>query len=211
MRSFPENILEPYFENVSRETFSLLEIYGGLLEKWQTKINLISSSTIPDMWRRHFSDSWQLLSHLPVEKTTLLDLGSGAGFPGLVLALARPQTLDVTLLESDLRKCFFLENVSRETFVPVKVVCARIESLLEPKSRVITARALAALDPLLAYAFPLLEKGGFCLFLKGKGFEEEVEIARKRWDFCLEIFPSLTEGEGRILKISQLERCSLHD
>jgi len=103
-----------YRDNVSRETMQLLEIYRKLLEQWQSKINLVSSSSLSHVWERHFEDSLQLLPLLPKEKSTLIDLGSGAGFPGLVLAIARRGTLDVSLVESDLRKCLFLENVARE-------------------------------------------------------------------------------------------------
>ena len=194
-------------EIVSRETFCQLEIYKTLLETWQKKINLVSASTLSHIWERHFEDSLQLLPHLPQTKSTLIDLGSGAGFPGLVLAICRKETLDVTLMESDLgKKCLFLENVSRETFLRVTILKSRIESLSGIKGDVITARALAPLYELLEYAFPLMKKTSTCLFLKGKDAEKEIEMAKKKWEFCLEIFPSLTDSGGRILKISQLQR-----
>lgn len=193
-------------EIVSRETICHLEIYKTLLETWQKKINLVSASTLSHTWERHFEDSLQLLPHLPQTKSTLIDLGSGAGFPGLVLAICRQETLDVTLVEADLRKCLFLENVSRETFLRVTVLRSRIESLSGIKGDVITARALAPLSDLLEYAFPLMKKTSTCLFLKGKEVEKEIEMAKKKWEFCLEIFPSLTDSGGRILKISQLQR-----
>lgn len=198
-------------KNVSRETFSHLEIYKALLEAWQKKINLVSSSTLPHLWERHFEDSLQLLPYLPTIKSTLIDLGSGAGFPGLVLAICRRKTLEVTLVESDLRKCLFLENVSRETFSTVTILRSRIESLSEIKGDVITARGLAPLSDLLDYAFPLMKKTSFCLFLKGKDAEKEIEMAKKKWDFCLEIFPSLTDSKGRLLKISHLKRILPYD
>ena len=101
--------------NVSRETMERLKIYQKLLEEWQKKINLVSSSTLPSLWKRHFEDSLQLLPYLPEKKGSIIDLGTGAGFPGLVLAIVLPEKLKVTLVESDFKKCLFLETVSRET------------------------------------------------------------------------------------------------
>lgn len=193
--------------NVSRETIERLKKYQHLLETWQQKINLVSSSSLSDVWNRHFNDSLQLLSYLPEVQVSLIDLGSGAGFPGLVLAIARPETLDVTLVESDLRKCLFLENVSRETKAPVTILRARIESLNETTQKdVITARALAPLSLLLEYAAPLMKDDSICLFLKGKEVEKEIQDAQKKWEFGLEFFPSLTDSKGRILKINSLKR-----
>lgn len=196
---------------VSRETMDRLKIYKSLLEAWQQKINLVSSSTLPHLWERHFEDSLQLLSHLPDGDCSLIDLGSGAGFPGLVLALTRPENLKVTLVESDLRKSLFLENVSRETKVGVTVLTERIESLAgKIKGDVITARALAPLSELLTYASPLMKKDSLGLFLKGKDAEKEIEEAQKKWEFDLEIFPSLTDSKGHLLKIKHPRRIHIH-
>lgn len=197
---------------ISRETEERLKIYQHLLRTWQQKINLISSSTLPHLWERHFSDSLQLLSYLPSQEISLIDLGSGAGFPGLVLAMARPGMLHVTLVESDLRKCIFLETVSRETNTPVKIIRSRIESLTEdlPKD-VVTARGLAPLSRLLEYSLPFMKENAIHLFLKGKGVKEEIKEAQKKWEFSLEIFPSLTDSSGRILKIEKLKRVILNE
>ena len=194
------------------QNLELLKTYQHLLETWQPKINLISSSTLPNAWDRHFVDSLQLLSYLPQEKLSLIDLGSGAGFPGLVLAIERPETLEVTLVESDLRKCLFLETVSRETKIKVTVLRSRIESLFdESKKDVITARGLASLSLLLEYVFPFMKENSMALFLKGKEVEKEIQEAQKKWDFSLEIFPSLTDPRGRILKVKQLKRIFSND
>ncbi|MBY0293542.1 MAG: 16S rRNA (guanine(527)-N(7))-methyltransferase RsmG [Alphaproteobacteria bacterium] len=188
------------------------QLYKSLLENWQKKVNLVASSTIPYQEQRHFEDSLQLLSYLPSDKISLVDLGSGAGFPGLVLALARPQTLLVTLIESDLKKCLFLETVSRETKVNVIILRSRIESLKEVLTYdVVTSRALAPLPLLLEYATPFLNKNSVCLFLKGKSFKAEIKDAKKKWEFDLEIFPSLTDSTGCILKIENLKRIELND
>ena len=189
--------------NVSRETLCRLKTYQQLLEIWQKKLNLISSSSLPHAWDRHFLDSYQLLIHLPPEPLSLMDLGSGAGFPGLVLAILRAENLSVTLVESDFKKCIFLENVSRETFSPVTVLRSRIESLDNSlKADVITARGLAPLPQLLDYAFPLMTEKSVGLFLKGKDVEKEIEDAQKKWNFDLELYPSLTDSGGRILKVT---------
>lgn len=193
--------------NVSRETLGRLKDYHHLLEIWQKKLNLVSPASLSEAWERHFLDSYQLLSYLPPEPLSLIDLGSGAGFPGLVLAILRPQNLSVTLVESDFKKCVFLENVSRETKTPIKVFRSRIESLGDSMhGDVITARGLAPLPQLLTYAFPLMQENSMGLFLKGKEFEKEIEEAQKIWDFDLEIYPSLTDSTGRILKIKHLKK-----
>jgi 16S rRNA (guanine527-N7)-methyltransferase len=193
--------------NVSRETMERLKTFQRLLEEWQRKINLVSSSTLPHLWDRHFKDSLQLLPYLPKEKATLIDLGSGAGFPGLVLAIAGPKTLTVTLVESDLKKCLFLENVSRETIADVTIIRSRIEALgTDVKGDIITARGLAPLPLLLEYSVPRMKEKGMCLFLKGKEVEKEIRDGQKKWEFDLEIFPSLTDSRGRILKIKHPKR-----
>jgi len=198
--------------NVSRETICQLKDYQKLLERWQKKLNLVSSLTLSEAWDRHFVDSSQLLSYLPSEKASLIDLGSGAGFPGLVLAILRPETLSVTLIEVDFKKCMFLENVSRETKVHVTVIRSRIESLEKSiQGDVITARALAPLPQLLDYVFPLMKEGSVGLFLKGKEVDKELEDAQKKWKFDLEIYPSLTDSKGRILKIKHLRKAVSHD
>lgn len=200
-------------EIVSRETIEKLKIYQRLLEKWQQKINLIASSTLPQAWQRHFEDSLQLLNYFPKPASgtfqNLIDLGSGAGFPGLVLAIACPHTLKVTLVESNFKKCVFLENVSRETFSPVNIIKGRIENLPAVlKFDVITARGLAPLDRLLDYAEPLIKETSVCLFLKGKEVDKEIAESEKKWKFDLALFQSLTDSSARILKITSPKRIS---
>ena len=172
----------------------------------------MSSLSISGAWERHFVDSYQLLSYLPPEQISLIDLGSGAGFPGLVLAILRPENLSVTLVESDFKKCIFLENVSRETKTSVRIFQSRIESLEESiQGDVITARGLSPLPQLFDYAFPLMKEMSVGFFLKGKDVEKEIEEAQKKWEFSLEIFPSLTESKGRILKIKHLKKVNSND
>lgn len=192
--------------NVSRETMAKLEIYHALLLKWQRAVNLVGPGTIPAAWERHFADSAQLLELISVGAKILADLGSGAGFPGMVLAIMRPE-LEVHLVESDEKKAQFLRTVSRETQVPVTVHNARIEDVypaLTPD--VITARALADLGRLLDYAQgwatenPALEM----VFLKGEKAQDEIEAARGKYNFDLEAHPSATDPKARLLKICSL-------
>ncbi len=197
-------------EGVSRETLERLQVYHGLLIKWQEKINLVSPATIPEAWERHFIDSAQLLPYLSPMPSTLYDLGCGAGFPGLVLAIMRPD-LAVTLIESDAKKCAFLQTVSRETGVPVTIQNSRIEAatekLLPPDF--ITARALASLTELLNYVRPWLEQRPDMrlIFPKGAQFQTEIDAAKEAgWAFDMIEKPSQTDKSARILLLSNLTR-----
>jgi 16S rRNA (guanine527-N7)-methyltransferase len=187
--------------NVSRETMEKLSCYETLLQKWQAKINLIAASTVDDIWGRHFQDSYQLFSYLPDQQGSLLDLGSGAGFPGAVLAILG--CANVTLVEKDQRKCSFLRTVSRETSTPFTVFEGAIETY-PGSAELITSRALAPLDTLLSYAYPLLQPKGRCLFLKGKEAETEINAALQNWDMTITKNPSITSSEGVTLEISAI-------
>src|SRR5512132_2616021 len=143
-----------------------LSAYLAILERWQRRINLVGAGTLADPWRRHFLDSAQLAPLLPSDRPRLIDLGSGAGFPGLVLAILTP--VRVRLVESDARKCAFLSEVARMTGAQVEIENARIESLAPAACEVVSARALAPLRKLLEYAGRLLASNGSCLFLKGR-------------------------------------------
>lgn len=182
-----------------------LEKYKSLLIKWQKTINLVGPDTLTDIEQRHFADSAQL-AELTLDRAVVFDLGSGAGFPGLVLAILRPD-LKVHLIESDHRKSTFLSTVSRETKTPVEIHNERVESLstnIIPD--VITARALAPLDKLLGYVLPWSEKNPrlTSLLLKGRTAENEIAAAKKEFDFLLEEFPSKTDPHGRVLRITNL-------
>jgi 16S rRNA (guanine527-N7)-methyltransferase len=195
--------------SVSRETLQRLEVYVALLEKWTPKINLISKATIPDIWSRHISDSVQVYRHGPQDFSHWLDLGSGGGMPGLVVAiLAAESNSDqmVSLVESDGRKAAFLRTVLRETGVQGQVLCERIETLSPQKADVVSARALADLSALLAYTARHLLPGGIALFSKGVTWQKEVEIARREWSFDLETLKSETEEGSVILRIGDIAR-----
>ena len=185
--------------NVSRETMERLNIYLVLLKKWQKAINLVSRKSLEECWRRHFFDSGQLLRHIPVGAKSVLDIGSGAGFPGLVLAIMGAP--DVELVESDERKCLFLREVSRETSTPVTVTNQRIESITPKTYDVVTSRACAPLDVLLSYSKPYLHLSTVCLFPKGRSLDEELTTAKKRWNMRYSLLASASDSAGRIVRL----------
>ncbi len=194
--------------SVSRETLEKLKRYQALLLEWQGKMNLVSRHTLDTAWERHFEDSLQLLPLIPEGIKTLFDLGSGAGFPGLVFAIARPD-VQVHLVESTGKKCTFLETVSRETGAGAIVHNQRIETVSRETKAVpdmISARALANLNALLEYCAPWIKRNPdlILLFPKGQNWAQEVEEARKNWNFTLDTHKSATEEGAMILVLTQV-------
>ncbi len=191
-------------ENVSRETFLALRVYQEELLKWQKAINLISKTTIDDIEGRHFLDSAQLLKFIPPSIQTLVDVGSGAGFPGLVLALL--QKCPVTLIESDHRKATFLNQVILKTNASARVVCDRVETLQGVKADLITARGFAPLRRLLEWTTPLRTASTTFLLLKGKSYEEEIKDAEEEWNFKMTVYSSITDCQGKILEVKEVSK-----
>jgi len=191
---------------VSLEALERLQAYADLLEKWQAKINLVGPATLPDLWRRHMLDSAQLFPLLPKEDCSVVDFGSGAGFPGLVLALMGAS--HVTLVESDGRKCAFLAEVMRatETGPGVRLENRRIEETSPVRVDVVTSRALAPLDRLLSLSGPFIGEGTICLFPKGKTVDEELTEAEKIWMMRVSKIQSLSDPSGTILKLENIAR-----
>ncbi len=191
--------------DIALEIKEKLDLYEALLRKWQAKINLVSKNTLDDAWERHFLDSAQLEALLPENAKTLVDFGSGAGFPGLVLAVLRTD-IEVHLVESDERKCAFLRNVSRETLTPATVHGIRIENAPVFHADVLTARALADLKLLLEYSLPWFQENPtlVAFFLKGQKAEQEIEQAEEFFHFESELLESATDKSGRIIKVSNL-------
>jgi 16S rRNA (guanine527-N7)-methyltransferase len=194
--------------NVSRETFEKLELLERELRRWQAIKNLVGPATLDQIWERHIVDSLQLLDLVP-EAKTWLDLGSGAGFPGLVLAIAGAERgLKVHLVESNSRKCAFLRHIVRLTGSAATVHEARLETIIPVfvgKADVVSARALAALPQLLEWTEPMLKAGTIGLFPKGRDVEIELTEAWKQWTFEAETLPSLTDSDARILRITSIE------
>lgn len=195
---------------VSRETEERLDRFVALLLAWQASVNLIAPSTIPHLWTRHIADSLQLLPLAP-EARCWVDLGSGAGVPGVPLgcALAERPGAIVHLIESNARKAAFLREVTRELRIPAIVHCERIEDFIVRESvtpEVVTARALARLPRLIELIQPLLAKGATVLLPKGQDVEVELEEATRCWNISADLVPSKTSSEGCILVVRAAAR-----
>lgn len=195
--------------DVSRETSARLERYAALLRKWNPRINLVSKSTLDDLWTRHMADSAQLHALAPHPVRHWADLGAGGGFPGLVIAILAIETGSpehVTLVESDTRKAAFLRTVVRETGAPASVATERIEALPPLGAEVVSARALADLSTLLAYTERHMAPEGLALFPKGAGWKKELAAAQEKWKFRCRVVKSETEDGPVILSISGVLR-----
>ena len=196
--------------DVSRETLERLEAYVALLTKWQSALNLVGSRSLSDVWHRHVLDSAQLIELAPAKARTWLDVGSGAGFPGLVLAILGAG--DVFLLEKDARKCAFLREAIRITGAQAHIVEHRVEIIveMEPEERpfsrphVITARAVAPLGKLLLMVAPLCDPETLCLFPKGQDVEHELTAIAKYPNIDVDKLPSRTAPGAAILRIKGL-------
>ena len=193
--------------NVSRETLEKFKLYVELLERWQKKINLIGPATRKDVWRRHFMDSAQLLplvlgSELGNGSRSWLDLGSGAGFPGLVLSLLGEEK--IFLVEPSSKRAAFLREAIRETGAKAEVIQSKIAEISHFPVDIITARALTSVDQLLAWGVSFLQEGGEFWLLKGNRVEQELTLARKNWNMAQEIFPSRTNPEGKIIRLRNI-------
>lgn len=189
---------------VSRETQDRLIVFADLLRRWSRRINLVSRSDLDHLWERHIIDSLQLLPLVPPDTTRAIDLGSGGGFPGLVLSLATKIPFD--LIEADHRKAAFLREAARETDTPAAVHPTRIEATCISPAALVTSRALAPLPALLGLAAPLLTADGVCLFLKGRGAENELTEARQQWQMRVERVPSRTHPDSCILRLRDPRR-----
>lgn len=187
---------------VSRETLDRLSAYAALLAKWNPAINLVARSTLGDVWLRHLADSAQLFALVPPGTRVLVDLGSGAGFPGLVLAILGVP--EVHLIESDVRKAAFLREVARVTGAPATVHAVRAEAAPAIAADVVSARALAELKDLLPLAVRFLKPSGTCLFPKGKTAADELTRAGDSWTMRADQFPSRTDPAGTLLRLTDI-------
>lgn len=196
----PRTLSDPL--DVSRETRERLRVFTDLLVRWNVSAKLVSGRDLPLVLERHIADSLAILPFLG-DARKIGDLGSGAGFPGLVLAIASGRT--ITLIEADRRRVAFLREAIRLTQAPSVVKAGRIEEM--PLSfDLLTARAVASLDRLLALAKPHLTPGGRCLFPKGQNYRDELRDAERHWQFAVKEHPSATSAESRILEISDIHR-----
>lgn len=202
-----ENLERKY--TVSRETMDKLKLYESSLYEWQNRMNLVSRNSLENAWKRHFLDSMQIFSLLP-DKGVVYDFGSGAGFPGMVLAvMAQEKTpyLKFKLVESINKKTLYLKEVKKITGITnVEVINERIENLPAESAAAITSRAMASLNSLLGYAQKFCTPKTKCIFLKGKSYKEEIEEAEKFWNFSIEILPGSESDEGVILIITDIQK-----
>ena len=189
---------------VSRETLARLDRIIETLDAWRKRSNLIGPREWPVIWTRHVADCYQLLDHIP-ETARVVDLGSGAGFPGLIIAAARPGG-HVTMIESVGKKCAFLRAAIDAAGLSATVRQERVESVAPMPADFVTARAFAPLPKLLDYAAPWLKQGATGLFLKGERWKEELTDAHQTWNFAHEAIPSRVGGSGTILIVRELQR-----
>ena len=197
------------FQYVSRETYDKFRIFYETLIKWQKSINLISNSTLESIWSRHILDSAQLYKYTQNVNGNILDFGSGAGFPGLILAMMGNENINA--VESDEKKCIFIKEVARLSNTKIIIHNSRIEKLKFLKPEIITARALAPLKKLIEYIEDYMKEGESLkhkppklLFLKGKNYKKEILELKKNRNFDISIFPSISDKYGKILYIKNI-------
>ena len=202
-----KKFIEKY--NVSCETIEKLKTYQELLVEWQEKFNLVSNSSLQHVWERHFADSAQLYKHIPESAKNLIDFGSGAGFPAMVLAimsLERTSYLNVSMVESIKKKTLYLKEVADKTSINVTIINDRIENLPDRKYDVITSRAMTSLVELLNYSNRFCHKDTVCIFPKGKNYAAELSEAHKKWHFKCVVEASDVSDEGKILIITDIRK-----
>ena len=195
-----------YF-NVSRETLDLFCEYEALLSKWNKRINLVSKNSLFDIWERHFLDSGQIINHVEASGKRWVDVGSGAGFPGLVVALLlrdRKIDCDVILVEKNLKKVFFLKEVIRKLDLNVKVLNKNIRTIETLNADILSARAFSELNELIEIAYNHRKENGICLFLKGENYRSELDKTLNYWFFDYDIVNSYSNSSGNIIRVKNI-------
>lgn len=188
-----------------------LETFAALLSKWNRSINLVARSTIPDIWSRHIVDSAQLLTWDIPENPTWIDVGSGGGLPGIVVATILKEThplAQVTLVESDQRKSAFLRTAARTLGLSTNILASRAEAIPSAEATILSARALMSLDGLLELGQRHLVPDGRLLLLKGRSYEDEIKTAMQDWHFDVVARPSITDNEAKMLQIRNIKRAN---
>lgn len=195
--------------SVGAATVARIEQFIELALKWNSAINLVGRSTAPQIWERHVIDSAQIFKCATQDQRVWLDLGSGGGFPGIIVAILADEIfpkLRVHLVESDKRKAVFLSESGRQLGLKLAVHAGRIQDLPPQQADVVSARALATLDDLCGYAVPHLKANGICAFPKGASAQEEIETARKTWSFQIDQVASITDSRASVLFLKDLKR-----
>lgn len=189
-------------EKRSTTEMDKIQAYCELLIKWNEKINLIGRATMENIMERHVLDCLQLSDFLPDKKEQIADLGTGAGLPGIVLSIIGYK--NVTLIESDQKKCVFLREVRRSLGIEFTIIDKRIEDVEGISFDVLTSRAMASLDLLFDLGLPLLKEEGRCVFMKGVSYNQEIDLAKQRWTFDCRVTPSKTGCGGVILEVQNI-------
>lgn len=189
---------------VSRETVEKLTAFAEHVQRWTTKINLISPVSQSAFWERHIVDSLQLLTVPGLPAGRWVDLGSGGGLPGIVVAIADPSR-DYVMVESDKRKAAFLRSVATDLGLRVNVLAERIEKVPPLRGQVVSARALKPLEELLALVNRHLDQDGIAVLPKGRRYDAEIKAARRLWSFHLDLVPSMTDPEARLLRVTNIK------
>ena len=201
------NLAMDQVQNVSRETQERFDLYLQLVRKWNPHINLVSRTSVTDIWKRHLLDLVQIYHVVLLKAGHWVDMGSGGGFPGIVIAIMAAEKdpdLTITLIDSDQRKSTFLRQALRELGLHAEVLSQRIEQVPCLNASVVTARALTSLNNLCAYADRHLADGGIALFPKGENWKKEVQDARSAWSFSLTEHRSMTDPDAVILELGDL-------
>ncbi len=195
-----------YF-NVSRETLDSFCEYEALLSKWNKKINLVSKHSLFDIWERHFLDSGQIINHVEASGKRWVDFGSGAGFPGLVVALLlrdRKIDCDIILVEKNLKKVFFLKEVVRKLDLNVKVLNKNIRTIEHLNADILSARAFSELKELIEISYHHRKERGVCLFLKGENYRQELDKTLNYWFFDYDVVDSHSNSSGNIIRVEKI-------
>tara|TARA_B100000676_G_scaffold246968_1_gene250021 strand:- start:385 stop:1044 length:660 start_codon:yes stop_codon:yes gene_type:complete len=190
--------------NVSRETLARLKKFVDFLLNWQRSINLIGPGTVDNIWHRHVLDCGQLVRYLPDCPGTVLDIGSGAGLPGIILAILGVP--NIRMIEADAKKCVFLREAARISETRVEIVEARAEQAVCEPAEIVTARAVAPLSRLLELTEPYIKPNTICFFFKGRNYKHELIDLKNNWKLQMETHRSLTERDGIILKLTSVSR-----
>ena len=194
---------------VSRETLADLKVFKQLVRKWNPAINLVAKSSLPEVWERHIVDSTQIFPLVTEEPGLWLDIGSGGGFPGIVVAILAKGlgwSTKFHLVESDNRKSVFLRTAARDLKLNVEVSSDRIEAVERQNADILTARALKSLNELLIFTERHLAQGGTAIFPKGKKWQEEITLAQANWRFEVEPHQSITDADAKILVLREIVR-----
>ena len=207
-KSLMEDFMKTY--NVSRETFKTLSDFVQILNEWQQKMNLVSHNSLPEIWTRHIADSLQLYQYMNIDVKNVYDIGSGAGFPAIVLAIAsaaEKRQAKFKLIESITKKTLYLNDVKNKLGLKnIEIINDRSENLKLPPADFVTARAVANLNKLFSYCLPLSDKNTVLILPKGKTFLTEIEEAQKFWKFDADIKKNSVQEDGVILLVSNLRK-----